>query len=217
MSKICRACSTANDSDATACVTCGDDLAAAHPELPNGPAPVAAYVMAPAAAESDAPFYVPTFTPSLLDDSRHLEGIGGWLLLVALAIISAPIVLLVFMIREYVPLFVTPHVWDVLQGQPRLHAVVVFEAATNIISFLIVLALVYLFFKKRKSFPAFYIMYLVLHAAFLIADLFFVHAAVPAVAIRAQDAASASRGIFMALIWIPYLLVSRRVKATFVN
>jgi hypothetical protein len=187
--------------------------AVAHPTLSASSAPL----IFPSAIETDAPAYVPTFNAGLLDDMRHLEGIGGWLLLVALAVIANPIVLLVSMIREYAPLFVTPHVWDVLQAQPRLHALVLFEAATNVISFLIVLALVFLFFKTKKSFPAFYIMYLVLHCGFLIADLYLVHAAVPGLAIRAQDAASASRSILMALIWIPYMVVSRRVKATFIN
>src|SRR5215469_7501559 len=93
MTRICRACSTANDPGAAACVTCGEELASGHPDFPaktvqpmeTSPALVRHGAMVdvliaepdPVVVDSEPPTYVPTFTPSLLDDARHLEGIGG--------------------------------------------------------------------------------------------------------------------------------------------
>lgn len=255
MSRICRACSTANDPDATACATCGEELPAERIEALTDTAPrvdppvgiqrpgdsshMALHLVAgghdvrdaragdmdehtverPAAEpfSEPAPTYVPTFTAGMLDDPRHLEGIGGWLLFVALIVVATPVVLLVSMIRSYAPIFLRPGVWELLQEQPRLHTLVVAEAAGNVVSFFIALALLFLFFGKRRLFPSFMIFYLVLHAALLIADLVFAHIVVPGAQLAAQDAAAAARSLLLVVILIPYLLRSRRVKATFVN
>lgn len=171
--------------------------------------------------ESDTPLAMsvdgPTFTPMLLDDDRHLEGIGGWLILVALGVVLTPVTLLFSMVKTYLPLFTTPHIWEILQTQPRLHALVMFEAASNIIFFLISLALLYLFFQKKRSFPTFYIIFLVLHAVVLVADLVFAYIIVPNATMSPQLMAAALRSVVGAMVWIPYMLLSRRVKVTFVN
>jgi hypothetical protein len=75
---------------------------------------------------------------------------------------------------------------------------------------------VVLFLQKRRSFPWFFIAFLVTNTVFLLAD----GALAAIVAPKTDNAGSAAdlaRAIIAVSIWVPYFLASKRVKATFRN
>ena len=76
----------------------------------------------------------------------------------------------------------------------------------------------YLYFSKKKVFPNWYIGIIVFSLAFVIIDTLVIHFAFPdAGAFSTDTIMNIARSMTAALIWIPYMLVSRRVKATFVK
>ena len=74
----------------------------------------------------------------------------------------------------------------------------------------------FLFFKKKRQFPLYYIALLLALFAFNVADIWcavqFYHAK-----IDLEDAWGVLRNIIHLAIWIPYFRLSKRVKLTFVN
>ena len=87
------------------------------------------------------------------------------------------------------------------------------QAATLLLTLLGVYA-AYLYFKKDKKFPGLYIGILV--SAMVISVLDFA-VATSLLGSEAADLASVSRTWFWGLVWILYLLQSKRVRATFYN
>jgi hypothetical protein len=78
--------------------------------------------------------------------------------------------------------------------------------------------LLYLFFGKRRAFPTMMIMFLVTRVLFQVADLGLA-LRIPITAARIGPAVygGLAGGIVVALIWVPYLIQSRRVETTFVR
>jgi hypothetical protein len=149
-------------------------------------------------------------------------GISGWLAFFALGVIINPIIIGINLIEiigtfsNYTLVFQTASV-------PRL--------AITGHSLFVVLSIIgaYLFFKKKRVTKKLYIWLLLFNAvfsAFIVnAQLIDMNNAVKAGSITQKYADDwltaagpvAGRAIFVALIWIPYLIRSKRVKATFVN
>ena len=151
------------------------------------------------------------------------KGIGGWLILVVIGLLISPIRLSHFLLTNHWPIF-RDGVWEVLTtpGTEAYHALwaplLAFEIIGNLGS--IVLALVTLWFLMRKSrrTPAFAIGCLVWSAAIVVID-FFAADLIPAVAAQSDPDSIKElvRALVGAAIWVPYFLVSKRVKATFVQ
>lgn len=118
-------------------------------------------------------------------------GIGGWLLLPAVGlIVSIPVVL--------------------LEASRSLRSGDAGEVAVVAATVVVVAITAVTFFQKRRWAPRVFIVLLSLDA---------VLAAVPVILARdpvaAADSRDLARATLSALIWIPYFLVSRRVKSTF--
>ena len=150
------------------------------------------------------------------------SGIGGWLYLVALGLCLAPLRLTAEIVKGLRPL--EPAAWPAVTtpGTPAYHPLLgpllMGELIVNAALLIWAVALLYLFFAKRRAFPAamiaFLIARLVVHVADLGAGLM-----VPMVAARIGPAAwgGLAGGALVVLLWVPYLLKSRRVEATFVR
>ena len=151
------------------------------------------------------------------------KGIGGWLILVVIGLLISPIRISHFMLTNHWPIF-RDGAWPVLTtpGTEAYHALwaplIVFEIVGNLGS--IALALVTLWFLVRKSrrTPILAIGWLIWTTAFVVVD-FFAADLIPAVAAQSDpdSVKELVRSIFGAAIWVPYFLVSKRVKATFVE
>lgn len=150
------------------------------------------------------------------------EGIGGWLYLVAVGVCLTPIRIAAETMRGLRPF--EPVTWHAVTTpgtrayHPLFGPLIVGELVTNAALLIWAGALAYLFFAKRRSFPIVMIAFLIARVVFQAADLG-VALMIPATAasIGPGTYAALAAGVLVALIWVPYFLTSRRVKATFVR
>lgn len=204
MPSYCLQCRSEIDPDAGICARCGSaTFTAAIPDAVPEPAPE---LLVPAEPPSG-----PMFTYV-----ENLSGIGGWLILIALSLIVSPFVLLAGVLREG-SLLTNPRLTGYLQAHTGLHLIVLFEIATNIIFLFLLLALNFLFFTKKRAFPTYMMLYLGLHFVVVLADIGLAHIVMPAAHLSAQAYRSILGSMAGVAVWIPYFLVSQRVKQTFVR
>jgi hypothetical protein len=152
---------------------------------------------------------------------KSLESISGWLLLPLLGLIYTPLRLSNYLYHELLPVFNEGY-WELLTtpGNEAYHPywgpLLVGEVVGNTI--LIILSVVTLgFFLQRSHFaPRLVIALLTFSFVVVIAD-FFLADLIPAVAEQSDSESirEVARSLFGVAIWIPYFLVSKRVKATF--
>ena len=154
--------------------------------------------------------------PPTLDETKekNLEGIGGWLILVALGAIITPIRIL-WELRLYPELFLSGK-WQVF-GTP-LAAVIVVETLVNCALFIAFVALGHKFFTKNRNFPKWWIGLNVFSFIFIVIDTIVMNLAashLPAFGDDTVKELTHSMGVLC--IWVPYMLKSKRVNATFVK
>ena len=149
--------------------------------------------------------------------------LGGWLILVGLGVVFSPVRLLMTTLPAYQPLLQSD-VWSALTSEdsPAYHPLwgplLVGEITVNLGIFLASLYLIYLFFTRHWLFPSFYIGIVLTSLVFIPADAWLV-----SIVLQEQPMFDANttrelvRTLIGALIWIPYMLMSERVKTTFVK
>ena len=149
--------------------------------------------------------------------------IGGWLLLVALGLIVAPIRGVYAMLTNYVPMFRDGN-WARLttEGEAAYHVLwaplIIGEIVGNFFHIALGGVTLALFFKKSRSTPKWAIAWYAFGLIFVVID-HVVADFIPAIA-SSNDPGStkeAVRAFIAAAVWIPYFMVSKRVKATFVR
>jgi len=165
----------------------------------------------------------PSTGAELAAPAKSLEGIRGWLILPLLSLFIIPLRTVFYTMTYLVPAM-SKEVWLALTtpGSEAYHhlwgPVLIFEMSGNLTVFVFSVLLLVLFFKKSRLLPKFYISFLVFNMAFVVGDYFLVNQ-IPFVA--AQDdpetAGEVVKAISHTAIWVPYFLVSKRVKATFVR
>lgn len=145
-------------------------------------------------------------------------GLGGWLVLPLLGMLGAPIVAAIAL----------SEIWP-LVGEPTFTAaqrlVIWFELIGNgVVKVIAPVALLVLFFQKKRMFPLYCITWLVAGLTLILLDLLFGYHAfrayydTPGVVFWDQQTMrDLGQTIFGAAIWIPYMLNSKRVQNTFVN
>nr|WP_299338580.1 DUF3857 domain-containing protein [Allomuricauda sp.] len=154
--------------------------------------------------------------------SRH-EGlsIGGWLVLPAIGLVLSPFVMLFQIVNLG---YFDAGIWSVFEdsgyeGAPLMTLFLFVEFVFNLCLFMYVILLIILFFKRRSSFPNLVIAFYALNFLFPLFDLIGYSLIFPD---ELQDSnmdtyKEMGKGIVSAAIWIPYFLISDRVKNTFVN
>ena len=100
---------------------------------------------------------------------------------------------------------------NVAANYPTLANLGVYELIINIAFLAALIYLNILFFKKRKEFPRYFIIYLAANFVLILIDYLIIAGVNPS-----ADASDLGRAFIASAIWIPYLLKSRRVKETFV-
>jgi Protein of unknown function (DUF2569) len=156
-------------------------------------------------------------------EQKSLKGIGGWLILPLLGLIMSPLIMAFSIYEDLSPVFSSDY-WEDLTSptsglyHPLWERVLIFEAAGHLTIFLLGLAALVSFLRKSRKAPRLVIMWLLLTLVFVAADSYF-RGYIPG-GVEEFDS-SFLPGIWRAgipaAIWIPYFLVSKRVKATFVN
>jgi hypothetical protein len=151
------------------------------------------------------------------------SGIGGWLVLPLLGLVLTPLRISFSLYKDMWPIFSEGY-WGALTTStseayhPYWAPLLVFEIAGNVLLVVATLALLYFFLGKSKYAPRLMIGWLAFILVFNGTD-FFAASLIPAVAALddSESAKELGRAAIGAVIWIPYFLVSKRVKATFVK
>ena len=156
-------------------------------------------------------------------DNDESKGLGGWLILVGIGVTLAPIRMLITYIPAYKTLF-EDGTWDALttagsQGfNPLFAAFLIGEISYNFIIVIASIYLIYLYFSKNYLFPKLYIAILTVSLLFIPLDAWIVTKLLPGESMFDPETIKEfGRTLISAIIWIPYMLISKRVKATFVE
>jgi len=156
-------------------------------------------------------------------ENKEYEGLAGWLILVAIGVVLSPVRLFKEIVLIYKPMF-EDGTWELLTTEdsefynsmwaPLLTGEIIFNSLMLLAS----LYLVYLFFSKHYLFPKFYIGIVVVSLIFVPLYAWLITIIMPDEPMfDSATSAEMIKSIISAVIWIPYMLVSKRVKATFVR
>jgi hypothetical protein len=151
------------------------------------------------------------------------ERLGGWLVLVGIGIVISPFRLVAHLFSAYSSVF-SNGAWEILttpgtEAYSPLWAPLVYgEIAVNGGLVLVTTYIAFLFFSRKKIFPKWYIGTLLFNLLFIFADALVVSFMRPDITVFDADTTKEfGRSLVSALIWIPYMLISKRVKKTFVK
>jgi len=138
------------------------------------------------------------------------QGIGGWLILPAIGLILGPILICISFSE-----FLSEEVQQAARESASIAAYVNVVLGGQVVLLLILIVTGLLFFSKNKAAPNFYIFLLVAGVVFSIVS-YVVGTDTGIKEVTEEDLRGIRRSISGAMIWIPYFLVSKRVKNTFV-
>lgn len=156
-------------------------------------------------------------------EEKKLEGIGGWLILMALGIIISPLAIAAGVFPTYSEI-ISNGTWETLTtpGTQSYHPlwapIFIGEISINCGLIIIWFFVAYQFFLKKKTFPKWWTGTMVFSLVFILIDALVIKVVLPNVPIFDPDTTKEfSRNFIMTLIWVTYLIRSKRVKVTFVN
>jgi hypothetical protein len=157
------------------------------------------------------------------NQSTDLVGLRGWLILVGIGIIVSPIRFALLLVNTYLPMR-TDGTWEALTDPtsanfaPFWKPLLLSEIFVNISFIVIGIYMIVLFFEKKKQFPPWFIGFWLVNLVWIVADAVVVSMLVPGqVAFDSSTITELARSAIGCAIWVPYMLMSKRVKATFVN
>jgi hypothetical protein len=158
--------------------------------------------------------------PPPLDAPANLNGIGGWLILLAIVQVLRPFTYLWGMC-VVLPKIITTGSWRALTDpieptfNPWWAPTLLFEFLFSIVCFIFCTLLIVLFFTKRAGWPGWFVGLLIVGIAGDVVDYALLRQ-VPGAApsIYWFTVSMVVLGL-TAAIWIPYVVLSKRVKATF--
>jgi Protein of unknown function (DUF2569) len=185
MSSVCNHCAVPLQEGAGVCPSCGSN--------PAGPA------------------RAPVVCAPRFSTGGDIEGIGGWLILVAIGLVISPLYS-IHGINTSLRIMYGIQYQDWLSTHAGLAGLILYEGVTNTVFLIALIALNTLFYRRKRQFPWLMIAFLVMQLALRIIDHvaalhFFPH----------HSAISLLQSFVYTAVWIPYYLVSERVKVTFVR
>lgn len=158
-----------------------------------------------------------------MTEEKSLEGLGGWLVLVGLGIILSPLRIIGQIFPVYSEMFSSGS-WAALTTpgaeayNPLWSPVLVGEMVINGGLVLAWIFIAFLFFSKKTVFPKWYIGILLFTQVFILIDALVIKILLPNEPVfDPETIKEVGRSLVVTLIWVPYILVSKRVKATFVK
>ena len=159
------------------------------------------------------------YSPQSADPFAVAPPLGGWLLLLALGVFSAPFVFIVAFLDTSA--YTDASTWTALTNATDVNAallpcVIYAEGVINLALFWASLICAVLFVQRRTTFPRVYSLFLVGRLVFTAADAV-VASELAGTALSNDVATNIGRAIITAAIWLPYLHRSTRVRRTFVR
>ena len=151
------------------------------------------------------------------------QGLGGWLIFIGIGIVLEIFDIGSLLLQTYPPIF-SDGTWEALTTpgsevyDPLWAPLLIFEIVGNIIFLAFYISLAILFFCKSQWFPKVWIAVALLYLVFVLLKVFSVSFVLVNEPLFDNET---TRLIFQLLgdvvIWVPYMLVSKRVKNTFVK
>lgn len=177
-----------------------------------------------AAMAISAFFYFKLYHKSGSFNLEHLEyarPIGGWLILLGIRVALLPLILMSDIIRSGLLDMNSWTALDTLKDQVQYFIKLLFFAEAIAFALLIGygVLLIFLFFKKRESFPRLFIIFSCCLLAFLIADniaAIYIRSVTNQSLIDMEDIPTAVLSLLYILAWMAYVAKAERVKETFV-
>lgn len=158
-----------------------------------------------------------------MSDNNELKGLRGWLILVGIGVVIGPFSLMYRFGPTFYSIF-TDGTFQILTNvdseayHPLWGPLLIGEALYNLLMVLASAYLIYLFFSKHYLFPKVYIAIVGISLVFIPLDAWLSSFVITDEAMF--DPATTKeffRTLISGIIWVPYMLVSKRVKATFVE
>ena len=158
-----------------------------------------------------------------MEEEKNLEGLGGWLILVGFAIILSPFSIIMTTFPLYSDILSSGS-WEMLttpdreaydvSWMPILLGKIIINGGVA----LVWIYIIFLFFTKKRLFPSWYIGVLLFTLAFMLVDALAIKVVIKDEPLFDPDTAKEfARTFWGTIIWVPYMLRSKRVEATFVN
>jgi hypothetical protein len=156
------------------------------------------------------------------DARKKLEGLGGWLIVAGLGIIVTPLRIGALITEAPKEIFSAGTLAAVTASGSgtynALWVIMLLELLSNAGLALAIVYLLYLFFFKKTRFPQWYIGIALFSLYFIIIDAWAIQLFLPAEPVLDIDIfKDFTRTLAIAAIGVPYVLVSKRVKATFTH
>ena len=156
-------------------------------------------------------------------DRNEPEGLGGWLILPLIGLVISPIRIGLLIATTFLPAFADGS-WEYLTHRdsegyhPLWGPLLVAEMVFNAFFVMYSLFLLVLFFMKHAWFPRAVIIYYLSNLVFIAGDAAVI-GLVPGLGLELDGEVTQEivRALIGIAIWVPYFLVSRRVKNTFVR
>jgi len=162
-----------------------------------------------------------TRTPAPGPGESHLVGIGGWLILVGFGVTLRPVLVTFQFITSFKSVF-DLNAWEALTTpgtdvyQAAFAPILLVETAGNTVIIAGGVLLAVLFYLRKRTFPAVFTIIMVSTLVFIGADAWMVGAFLKTSGSQnAKEIGEFAKVAFQAAIWVPYMLISRRVKLTF--
>lgn len=157
----------------------------------------------------DPPYSLPA------DVDTSLAGLRGWLILPGIALVIAPFRIL-YNSKDLLDTFSATQ-WSFFQDSFGNLMLVLLssEIIVNVALVVVTIFLINLFFKRRNTFPRFFVLYLIAGLVILIADSILTDLLINKGQKIDESITQIVRQSIYTCIWVSYFLKSRRVKATF--
>jgi len=143
--------------------------------------------------------------------AAEYDSIGGWLILIGVGVVLGVFTTLYGFLIDW-EVYYTWSQWTDLEFGIALAFEIICKSAFAILS----VALAISFFTKRKIFPKLYIFICVSSILFVIGDIALCQTLLE-IPPEPKDFSELGKMFLRAAIWIPYMLLSKRVKGTFVR
>lgn len=158
-----------------------------------------------------------------MSDTNDLKGLKGWLILVGIGVVVSPFRLAYDFLPMYYSIF-TDGTYEILTTaggeayHPLWGPLLIGELLYNSLIVLAPAYLIFLYFIKHYLFPKIYIFILTISLVFIPLDSWPGSFVLPDEDMFDSDTIkNLVRAIVGAAFWVPYMLLSERVKATFVE
>ena len=145
--------------------------------------------------------------------SENLNGLKGWLILVAIIVCLGPPNIVYSIVNSLIAISAK---WQILDGAIIYY--IIFTYILNFVFFIFSIYLIYLFFKKVSKFRLNFIIYIGFSAIISILISFWLVLLAPIIpSLVLMKFAEMFLAVILAAIWIPYMIYSKRAKKTFIN